>query len=205
MKKCSICKSERELNNFYKKSSSKDGFRSECKYCSNIKSRSYKKNYYHRNKEKLDKEHIKIYLRKYKESNKESNKVYLKIYREDNKEKINLWRINYRNNKFISDPIYKLSHNIRSLISTYIKKMGYTKSERTESILGCSFDEFKKYIESQFQEGMSWENHGDWHLDHKIPVSWAETEEKVYELNHYTNFQPLWAKDNLSKGNKWSD
>jgi hypothetical protein len=52
---------------------------------------------------------------------------------------------------------------------------------------------------------MSWENYGEWHLDHKIPISWAETEEQVYELNKYTNFQPLWAFDNQSKNNKYAD
>ncbi len=50
---------------------------------------------------------------------------------------------------------------------------------------------------------MTWENHGEWHIDHIIPISWGKTESEVIELNHYTNFQPLWAKDNLSKGNRW--
>jgi hypothetical protein len=52
---------------------------------------------------------------------------------------------------------------------------------------------------------MTWENRSEWHLDHKIPISWAKSEEMVYKLNHYTNFQPLWAKDNISKGNKYAD
>ena len=52
---------------------------------------------------------------------------------------------------------------------------------------------------------MSWNNYGEWHLDHKTPISWAKTEEEVYRLNNYNNFQPLWAIENTSKGNKWSD
>jgi hypothetical protein len=52
---------------------------------------------------------------------------------------------------------------------------------------------------------MSWDNYGEWHLDHKTPVSWATTEEEIYELNKYTNFQPLWQFDNLSKGNRYSN
>lgn len=83
--------------------------------------------------------------------------------------------------------------------------MGYTKNNKTEIILGISFNEFKLYIEEQFIEGMSWDNHGEWHLDHKIPLSWAKTKEEVYDLNRYTNFQPLWQFDNLSKGNRYSN
>ena len=83
--------------------------------------------------------------------------------------------------------------------------MGYTKISRTHEILDCSFEFFKKYIEDQFIEGMTWENHGDWHLDHKIPISWSKTEADVIKLNHFSNFQPLWACDNIYKSNKWCD
>ena len=58
------------------------------------------------------------------------------------------------------------------------------------------------YISEQFEEGMTLDNHGEWHLDHKVPVATAETEEDIIRLNHYTNFQPLWAEDNQSKGAK---
>jgi hypothetical protein len=194
MKTCSKCKINKKLIDFYKKSASKDGYRSECKECNNKSSKVYKINWYNANKERLK-----------ENKDSESAKLYLVEYKKKNKEKINHWRKKYRDNKFSINPVYKLSHNIRCLISKYLNKLGYIKSEKTESILGCSFEEFKSYIESQFREGMSWENHGKWHLDHKTPISWAKSEEMVLELNHYTNFQPLWAKDNLVKGNKYSD
>jgi hypothetical protein len=69
-------------------------------------------------------------------------------------------------------------------------------------MLGCDYDFFKAYIERQFKQGMTWENHGKWHFDHIIPVSSAKNEEELIKLNHYTNFQPLWAEENLSKSNK---
>lgn len=50
---------------------------------------------------------------------------------------------------------------------------------------------------------MNWENYGEWHLDHIIPISYAKTIEDIYKLNHYTNLQPLWASENLSKGNRY--
>ena len=50
---------------------------------------------------------------------------------------------------------------------------------------------------------MNWNNYGKWHIDHKIPSSWGKTKEEVYELNYYTNLQPMWAGENLSKGNRY--
>ncbi len=191
-----MCNIEKKLSEFYKKKSSKDGLRSECKECNKIYSKKYKIDYYQKNKDRIKREIC---------EDKEFIALYLKEYKKNNKEKLNLWRVNYRKNKFKKDPIYKLSHNLRSLISKSIKNFGYVKSKKTEFILGCSFEEFKIYLESQFKDGMTWENRSEWHLDHKIPISWAKSEEMVYKLNHYTNFQPLWAKDNISKGNKYAD
>jgi hypothetical protein len=72
-------------------------------------------------------------------------------------------------------------------------------------MLGIDWIGFKFHIESKFQEGMSWENYGQWHVDHIKPLSLATTEQKVMELNHYTNLQPLWAVDNIKKSNKYEE
>lgn len=69
-------------------------------------------------------------------------------------------------------------------------------------MVGCSFKELMVHIEKQFTEGMTWGNHGKWHVDHIIPLSSAHTEKEIYKLCHYTNLQPLWAFDNLSKNDK---
>lgn len=104
-----------------------------------------------------------------------------------------------------NDSLFKLTCNIRVLIRAYIRRVNITKTKskcKTKDILGCDFFEFKEYIEKQFVDGMSWDNHGKWHLDHIVPVSLGVNEDEVIELCHYTNYQPLWAVDNQIKNNK---
>lgn len=111
----------------------------------------------------------------------------------------------YRKQRLLTDDVFRFQNNVRCLVKNSYKRGGkeFKKNSKTETILGCTIGKFRIYIESKFTEGMSFENHGQWHLDHIKPISLAKTEEEVIELNHYTNFQPLWAKDNLRKGNKY--
>lgn len=83
-------------------------------------------------------------------------------------------------------------------------KNNVDKKEYTVKYLGCSLEFFKNYLESKFKEGMTWNNYGlyGWHIDHIIPLCHAKTEDELYELSHYTNLQPLWASENLSKNGK---
>ena len=80
------------------------------------------------------------------------------------------------------------------------------KSDSTMNLLGCTIQEAREYLEKQFKEGMTWENHGHetWHIDHIIPcASFDLTDpEQQKKCFHYTNLQPLWAKENMSKGAK---
>jgi hypothetical protein len=78
----------------------------------------------------------------------------------------------------------------------------YIKSEKTELLLGCNFDFFINYLFINFQDGMSFENHGEWHIDHIVPLAKCKTKEEIIKCCHYTNLQPLWAIDNLKKGAK---
>ena len=83
-----------------------------------------------------------------------------------------------------------------------IKLKKFTKKSKTAEIVGCSWEQLRLYIESQFIEGMSWENRDLWHIDHIIPLSSAKTVGDLEKLCHYTNLRPLWASDNMSKGAK---
>lgn len=174
LKTCNNCKIEKPLIEFHKQPKNKDGFKNKCKICLN-------------NNEKIRYKNNRIKIL-------EKQKIYFK----ENKDKINL----YVKNKILINPLFKLKRNINCLISSSIKNNNYIKISRTNKILGCSNEYFKIYIENQFTKGMSWENRQEWHLDHIYPVSLAKDEEELIRLNHYTNFQPLWAKDNLQKSNK---
>ena len=116
------------------------------------------------------------------------------------------WMNNYMKDRINTDSLFKFKNKVRGLIYQSFKRKknnDWNKKTKTENILGCKFEEFKIYIEKQFTNGMNWENQGKWHLDHIKPLKLAETEEDVIKLNHYTNFQPLWAEDNLKKGSKY--
>jgi hypothetical protein len=77
-----------------------------------------------------------------------------------------------------------------------------TKKNKTFEIVGCTPKFLKEHLETKFVDSMNWDNRSEWHIDHIIPLSSAKTEDELYKLCHYTNLQPLWAKDNLKKSNK---
>lgn len=108
----------------------------------------------------------------------------------------------YKRLKQQSDPLFKLRSNIGTLIANSLSKNGYTKSDTTVNILGCSVEEFKNYLESQFTLGMSWDNRNEWHIDHIVPISYACSEEEILLLNHYSNLRPLWSTANQAKASK---
>jgi hypothetical protein len=127
-------------------------------------------------------------------------KISSKKYRSSQKGKNR--RNEYRYEKYHNDCLYKTKEGIRALLRMSFKKSGFSVHSKSQEILGCSFEFFKNYIEQRFKKGMTWKNRSEWHFDHIIPVSSAKTEKEIVKLNHYTNFRPLWAKENVAKGNK---
>lgn len=126
-----------------------------------------------------------------------------KINRLKNTEKIKAQKRYREKLKRSTDPSYKLITNQRTRISGILKK---AKNTKTLYLLGCTAQFLKKYLEDKFLEGMTWDNYGKygWHVDHIIPCSTFDlTDIKQQKICfHYTNLQPLWAIDNLKKGNK---
>jgi hypothetical protein len=96
----------------------------------------------------------------------------------------------------------RLSSRIRSQVRRALVDRDKTP-DRYKAAIGCTYRELAIHIESQFQPGMTWENMGKWHIDHITPVAhFLENDPEGFAWNHYTNLQPLWARDNLSKGAK---
>lgn len=170
------------------------------------------RDYYHKNIEKnrnrdflnrqKNKERNKTSSKTWREENPERCRELKRRWRKENRERFRKTSREYTKNKKETDPLYKLRCNISTLIQNGIRNGGYTKKTKTSEILGCDYETFKSYIENKFKEGMTWGNRSEWHLDHIFPISMATTEEEIVKLNHYTNFQPLWAVENIKKGNK---
>lgn len=226
-KVCNKCCQEKSICSFGKLKSSKDGYRYFCKECRKIIEKDYygenvllrKKKWRDNNKDKIKKHYYEVkdkileYQKKYREENREKVKERKKSYYEQNRESINIKHKTYRKEnkdkrnsyekiKKKNDVFYGLLTGMRSRLSGYLKKLNISKTNKTFEIVGCSPQFLKEHLEKQFVDGMTWENRSEWHIDHKIPLSSAKTEEELYKLCHYTNLQPLWAEENLKKSNK---
>lgn len=174
------------------------------------------KEYYEKNKKQITKKNI-----EYVEKNKEKTREYKKQWAIENSDKLKIKRkLYYQKNKELLkeknkermriDPVYALSVSLRkSVLKSFINR-SFNKGSKTQEILGCTFEEFKIYIESKFEPWMNWENRGKyngelsygWDLDHIIPICSATSEGEVISLNHFTNLQPLCShiNRNIKKG-----
>lgn len=160
----------------------------------------------------LDPEKEKAYAKKYRDrvkrdptwrANRNAEaRIRHKKTREQRPEIVREWKRQYHLRQ-LSKPEYRLRKNIRARIALCIKRGKGKKDRGTVEILGCTTAFLRKYLETRFQDGMSWENYGThWHVDHAKPLASAQSIEEIYALCHYTNLQPLWAFDNLGKGDK---
>jgi len=197
MKICSQCNIEKELDEYHKKG---DSTRPNCKMCVLSNNKLYRKN----NKAKI-KEIKKTYYAtdEGKKCLRDCSKRYSEKHKDEIRERNRETHRIYCNNRYKNDIIYRLTVSVRTLISKSFRNK-YKKPKKSINILGCTIENFRLHIENQFVEGMTWDNHGEWHLDHIKPISWAKTEDEVVEYNHYLNFKPMWAIDNIKKGNRYA-
>jgi hypothetical protein len=167
---------------------------------------------------KIYREHNPEKIKQSREANAENAKVYMKEYQQKNKEKIRVYKKTY-----CSDKRHHCSHNTWKKTCKVCSPNGYLnsivrcrihdalkckKSKKSHEYLGCDIPTFREHLEKSFKEGMTWENQGDWHIDHIIPVLYkqdgvAPSSEEVGKRLHYTNCQAMWASENIKKGNRY--
>ena len=188
------------------------------------RAREYHREWRLKNKDKDDQYRLKAkeggYCKKYNKEHREDkrrwrldNKAHIKerdkLYRIRTREKRKQYCIDHRkrrakwqNNRYHNDVQYMLKNNIGGRIRNFLTNG--TKSKTTEELLGCSFKELKLWLENQFTKGMTWDNYGEWHIDHVYPCAKFNLKQP-YEQKicfNWFNLQPMWATENISKGAK---
>lgn len=186
-KVCNKCNIDKDVTEFY-------SGRKKCKSCHG----EQKKKYREEHRDEIIKKNRKYYY--------ENHQMMLdkrKEYRENNYEEVSSYNREYKKtyekNRIKEDNLYRVKRSVRNLIKCSLYQKKFTKNSRTFEVLGCSYEEFREHIESQFLDWMSWDNYGvyngkekcGWEYDHIVPVSSAESEEDIIRLNHYSNIQPL--------------
>ena len=197
-------------NKLYRKNNKEKVLEHKKQYYKNNKKTviTHQKQYYENNKELIsgyrnqyyikNRKHLKEYQKQYYKNYKKLIVLYQKQYRKNNRSVIND-RVRDRLN---TDPIFKLKH----YVSTHIRRaLRSNKSGRHwEDLVGYTLIDLKLHLERQFKLNMCWENYGKWHIDHCKPVSWfKKTEKELLKAWQLSNLQPMWAKENLIKGNRW--
>lgn len=154
------------------------------------------------------------YLREWRKKNHEKSKAGIALWRIVNRKKVmeynkktylknsHKWRPRrnaYARKKYATDPLFRLKRVLRARLRDILKAKGYPKTFSAYRVLGCTAEFLKQHLEVQFSEGMSWSNHGEWEIDHIIPLGTAKSADEIERLSHYTNLQPLWRAENRSK------
>ena len=193
-KKCIKCEEIKDLTDFNPHKRAKYGRYPCCKICQKQKEMIYCQ----QNKEKI---------RIYRKNNREKLQHQARERYQKNKKKIIAYQKIYAQKKRDNNPTYRLIGRLRANLYGIMKeiKKNTKKEKATKEFLGCGMEAFKIHLESQFSAGMSWDNHGKWHLDHIKPCcsfDLADIEQQKVCF-HYTNLQPLWAIDNIKKAAKY--
>ena len=209
-KKCSICKEVKPFVSFHKKIDGKYGLKSLCKKCVKIQSKIY----YDNNKEAQREKGRNTYLNNKESILKDRSEYYKnnrnkilgqkKDYWIKNKEKISKKSAKYRKTKMETDLEFRLVKKLKTRIIIAIKKQYSKKAYSSIELLGCTPKEARIHLEKQFTKGMTWENHGKWEIDHRIPCASFDltNPDEQKTCFSYLNLQPLWKKDNRSKSDK---
>jgi hypothetical protein len=198
MRKCTKCGTEKEATIEYFNQYNKGilGLSTDCKECR----AKYQKAYRDKDPEKIKERQKRSYYKHKEKRNSEARE-----WAANNRSYIN----SKVRHKRATDPMFRIASNIRRAINGSIVYNKSKKSSKLSQYLGCNSQEFKKYLESLFQAGMTWDNYGygndKWNIDHKTPLASAKGVEDLYLLNHFSNLQPMWQPENFAKRDKMPD
>ncbi len=181
IKRCCTCKKNKPLSNFGLNKSIKDGLQSRCRDCRSMEDRrSFNKRYGNKNRLRLRK--------------------CSKKWRQENPDKVSAYHKEYQKKRREGDLQYRLRGNLRARLRMAIRQKNRGGSAIRD--LGCSVAELLGRLESQFSEGMSWDNYGEcWEIDHIIPLaSWDLTDpEQCGKACHYSNLRPMLVQENRGR------
>ena len=190
-KYCSVCDSWLELGAFYYHASRWDKRATPCKVCSNANNRRWRKT----NKERCG---------QYEQSRRGAKNEHCRRYKTRHRERVNLAKRLRRYWRLQSDSKYRIVRRISASINKTLN--GRKNGKSWQELVGYNCQQLMEYLEKQFRPGMTWDNYGEWHIDHKIPISAFN----FTDVNHVDfkrcwdlkNLQPLWAEENIKKSNK---
>ena len=203
-KMCSKCKLQKSLTEFCKDKRSKSGRRSSCKICSNIIGKEWRQKYSQiANKETKDKKVCGCCKEERNIQEFSKNKSAKDGFESECKACKNKYNNAYSKARKLYDPEFKLLTNLRSRLSNVLR--GISKSQTTKQLIGVDFETFTKWIEFQFEEGMTLNNYGSvWEHDHVLPISSFNLleEEELHKAMNWMNIRPLTPLKNIQKSNK---
>lgn len=221
-KKCGTCQNIKPITEFGVRRVSKDGLMYCCKLCARRGCREWRKD----NPEKVRESNKKCRFGKLRPKNANANgrRYYWKnrvrilargkqllVEKRLDPEYLERERV-YRNSYYLKRskmPQHKIRSALHARLHKILKRAKQNKTATTLDFLGCSLDYFMRFIERKFQPGMTWENYGfdGWHIDHRKPCAAFDLSDEMERrwCFHYSNLQPMWAHENMSKGKKYAN
>jgi len=187
---CSGCGKFKKLDEFGYHKKGKLGHHNNCKECSKKYSAKYRKEHPQKSREAVDK--------------------YIRNNRELCRQRIHQWRVNNpgKAKKACRNWYRRTKNKIATCLGNRVYETLDNNFDRKKlwEILGYTYEEFVKHTEKRFQPGMTWGNHGEWEIDHIIPVAFfrfQSPEDVEFKMCwRLENLQPLWKHQNKQKSNK---
>jgi hypothetical protein len=185
----------------------RDGKCAECIRLKNAKNRDVNSEYFRAYRSELYKnksDEIKQYNSQWRKDNPKRYAEIRRKWKAKNIESVRASDTKYRRKRYANDPEFRCLRSLRVRFLTALKAEKISKKDSYSKSLGYSGAELARHLERQFEKGMTWENHGQWHIDHITPISHLIRQgiTDPSAVNCLSNLRPMWASDNISKGAK---